>query len=244
MNRRTASVLAIVLAAVLSLVIYQLESIRHQSAPFVIEVTPVHIRDSVVGQTCVFLVTIEEDDGDPGSGGKVILTVEAPNVGASIHPRDPEPGEVAEIWIRTTQEQLGKNLTVIITGKRGTQEAEQRVTVWVDEGEFDVSEQAATIRDLFIPWLEVHRVELGITSETEWQGMIVTPHNLVVTHQLFFSEEWEMHVYWHVTIEPHNWAKMSLRRRFEETEPSLAFMISSWTSPGDPVEIEPEGLRR
>ena len=47
------------------------------------------------------------------------------------------------------------------------------------------------------------------------------------------------HVSWHVTIEPHNWARIDLRRRFEDLAPSLAFEISMWTSPEEPHQIEP-----
>jgi hypothetical protein len=48
-----------------------------------------------------------------------------------------------------------------------------------------------------------------------------------------------MHVYWHVMIEPHNWAKIELRERFKELTPSHAFKISSLTAGGDPFAIEP-----
>ncbi|MBN2309102.1 MAG: hypothetical protein JXR94_09035 [Candidatus Hydrogenedentes bacterium] len=104
-----------------------------------------------------------------------------------------------------------------------------------------VASTAADVRDLFIPWLEANRPELGITSGTAWAGTIVTPHILVVTHYLFFSEEWEMHVCWHVMIAPHDWARIDLRRRFQETAPSVAFEIPSRSAapPLEATEIAP-----
>ena len=102
---------------------------------------------------------------------------------------------------------------------------------------------AASMRDLFIPWLAANRAELDIDEQTEWEGTIVRPHILVVSHYLYFSDEWELHVFWHVMIPPYDWARIELRRRFEETLPSLAFEVPSVSAAGPVVvnEIEPEG---
>jgi len=105
------------------------------------------------------------------------------------------------------------------------------------EEEDEVGPLAAEVRDLFIPWLAQNRPELGITEQTQWTGTIVTPHILVVTHYLYFSDEWEMHVFWHVMIPPYDWAKIELRRRFVETLPSLAFEIPS-RSAAPPLEAQ------
>ena len=99
---------------------------------------------------------------------------------------------------------------------------------------------AAGVRDLFVPLLADAHPELGITAETDWTGTIVSPHILVVTHYLYFSDEWEMHLFWHVMIPPHDWARLELRRRYAQTVPSLAFEIPSRSS--DPlqfVSVEP-----
>jgi hypothetical protein len=56
---------------------------------------------------------------------------------------------------------------------------------------------------------------------------MVSPVWLVVSHYLFFSAEWEMHLSWHVMIAPDDWSRIELRRRFIETKPSLAFEIAS-----------------
>lgn len=86
---------------------------------------------------------------------------------------------------------------------------------------------ATEIRDRFIPWLATNHPEFGITSENEWTETIVRPHIAVVMFYLFFSEDWEMGVSWHVMIPPHDWARIYLRHRFVEVQPSYAFEISS-----------------
>jgi hypothetical protein len=97
---------------------------------------------------------------------------------------------------------------------------------------------AAEMRDKFVPWLASNHPELGITSETEWIGTIVNPGILVVMHYMFYSEDWEMYVTWHVTIPPYDWTKIYLRPRFTETQSTMAFEISSVQGGEEPHSIE------
>jgi hypothetical protein len=54
-----------------------------------------------------------------------------------------------------------------------------------------------------------------------------------------------MHVEWHVMIPPYDWARIDLRHRFDETKPSQAFEISSWSANTEPIPIEaPEKIWR
>jgi len=98
---------------------------------------------------------------------------------------------------------------------------------------------AAEMRDKFIPWLAANHPEFGITSETKWTGTIVRPNIVVVMYYLFFSEDWEMGVSWHVTIPPHDWTRIYLRHRTTEAHPSYAFELSSWSEQGEPHAIDP-----
>ena len=175
--------------------------------------------------------------------------------GVIVEPAAIEPGEVAEVIVipaplDTTTAQMivdgedeGRTITATIKGERDGAEVSATVDITVTSEEEDlVGPLAEEKRALFIPWLAENRPELGITEDTQWAGTIVTPHILVVTHYLYLSDEWEMHVFWHVMIEPYNWAKIELRRRFVETLPSLAFEIPSITAePIEVQEIEPEG---
>ena len=222
---------------------------------FTLAVTPETITDSIPGQMCVFLVTVTEDEADAGDAGPVQITASGSGAGVLVEPAAIEPGEVAEVIVipaplDTTASQIivdgedeGRTVSATIKGTRAGVEESVTVDVTVTSEEEDlVGALALEKRDLFIPWLAEQRPELGITEDTQWTGTIVTPHILVVTHYLYLSDEWEMHVFWHVMIEPYNWAGIELRRRFQETVPSLAFKIPSITA--DPIEveeIEPEG---
>jgi len=110
---------------------------------------------------------------------------------------------------------------------------------WVaPDGGDEMGSLAAEIRDEFIPWLAENHPEFGITSETEWTGTIVRPHFMVVMFYLFFSEEWEMGVSWHVMVPPHDWARIYLRHRFTEVSPSYAFEISSRDAQEEPHAVD------
>lgn len=67
------------------------------------------------------------------------------------------------------------------------------------------------------------------------------PHILVVSHYLFFSEEWEMGLQWHIMIAPYDWARIYLRPR-AEVQPTHAFEITSVSdTQAAPQEIEVPG---
>ena len=43
-------------------------------------------------------------------------------------------------------------------------------------------------------------------------GTMVSPQWLVVSHYLFFSEQWELHLEWHIMVAPDDWARISGRK--------------------------------
>ncbi len=97
----------------------------------------------------------------------------------------------------------------------------------VVEGEDWRADRARELRDTFVQWLQTDAPSLGITNQTQWMGTIVSPRWLIVEHYLFFSRDWEMHVYWHVMIPPYDWARIDLRQRSTGLTPSLSYEISS-----------------
>jgi hypothetical protein len=211
---------------------------------FHINVVPEQLNgDSIAGQHCVFLVAITDDgqeDQLPAS-----ISVDAPGADVVIYHEDILAGEVAEVVVTPAQASVGKTVTVTITGNRGSASDEKVVDFAVAEGEDDRQEYAGELLDKFLPWLAENYPELGITVDTAWNGTMVSPVWLVVSHYLFFSDEWEAHIYWHVMIPPYDWAKIDLRHRFDELEPSYAFEISSVDASSEPVAIEvPETVWR
>lgn len=223
-------------------------------ATFTMKVTPEEIDDTIPGQVCVLLVTIEEND-PTAAAGPVTITATAEGATAVVDHGTIVAGEVAEVSVTMLPPEVGAvepadelegwPCTAVVRAERGGMSREVKVPITLTSEEEDfLAQPASEMRDLFIPWLAENEPELGIDETTVWDGTIVKPHWLVVSHYLFFSDEWEMHVFWHVMIAPYDWAKIELRRRFEETLPTLAFEIPSVSAP-EPMEvseIEPEGI--
>ena len=213
-----------------------------EPAPFSMQVIPEHMEDTIAGQSCVFLVVVADEGEGSGKGEVVGISATAPGSAVTVDPQAITPGQVAEVTVIPFEASAGETLTVTVGGEREGLEQTETVTIDVHEGEDGLGPFAAEIRDKFIPWLAANHPEFGITSETEWTGTIVRPHILVVMYYLFFSEDWEMGVSWHVTIPPHNWARIYLRHRTTEAAPSYAFEISSWSAqeePYAPYAIDP-----
>jgi len=192
---------------------------------------------SIAGQQCVFLVTVI--DADQAGQFPVRISAQAPGAQVIIYKQDIVEGQVAEVVVIPEQASAGKTIKVTIVGSGGAGSDKRVISFDVVEGEDDRQEYARELMDRFVPWLAANRPELGITAETEWKGTMVSPVWLVVSHYLFFSEEWEVHVAWHVMVAPYDWARIDLRHGFDELEPSYAFEISSVSADSEPVETEP-----
>ena len=214
------------------------------NAAFDINVIPEQLNgDSIAGQHCVFLVAITDDGQEDQL--PVSISAEAPGAEVVIYHGDIFAGEVAEVVVMPAQASVGKTVTVTITGNRGSSTDKKVVDFAVAEGEDDRQEYAAELLDKFVPWLAENHPELGITVDIAWNGTMVSPVWLIVSHYLFFSDEWEAHIYWHVMIPPYDWARIDLRHRFDELAPSYAIEISSLNATSEPVAIEvPETVWR
>jgi hypothetical protein len=211
---------------------------------FHINVIPQQLNgDSIAGQHCVFLVTITDEGQECGL--PVRISAKAPGAEVVIYYEDIFEGEVAEVVVIPAQESIEKTIKVTITGTRGRQMVKEVVSFNVVEGEDDRQEYAEELLGRFVSWLAVNHPELGITDATAWNGTMVSPVWLVVSHYLFFSDEWEAHIYWHVMIPPYDWARIDLRHRFDELAPSYSFEISSLNATSLPIPIEvPETVWR
>ena len=247
-NKRLAGILGsciTVIVAIAALASLQLAcGEAEDNAAFDINVIPEQLNgDSIAGQHCVFLVVITDDGQE--SELPVSISAEAPGAEVVIYHGDIFAGEVAEVVVLPAQASVGKTITVTITGNRGSSTDQKVVDFAVAEGEDDRQEYAGELLDKFVPWLAENHPDLGITVDTVWDGTMVSPIWLIVSHYLFFSVEWEAHIYWHVMIPPYDWAKIDLRHRFDDLAPSYAFEISSVNATSEPVAIEvPETVWR
>jgi len=199
---------------------------------------------AIPGQRCIFPVSATDEQGwligKAGLGGIVEVSAQASEGTAvvTVEPGQMTPGQVVEVIVIPTEASVDRMLTVTITGRRYGLTCTEAITMEVIPGEDDLGSYAAEMRDLFIPWLAANHPELGITTETEWAGTIVNPQILVVMHYIFYSDDWEMYLEWHVMIPPYDWTRIYLRHRFTELRPSYAFEISSVQGQQEPTSIE------
>ena len=213
---------------------------------FSLEVIPGQMEDSVSGQRCVFLVTVEDND----AGKAVNISAEADsqwwreNTTVTVNPKAIVAGQVSEVTV-IPNERISGPLWVVIRGERDGLEQTETITINVGEALPDLEGlaiYATELRDKFIPWLASNHPEFGITEETEWIPSVVRPHFMVVMYYLFFSEEWEMGLRWHVTIPPYDWTEIYLRHRITEVSPTYSFKISSLEAQAEPEAVEPEEM--
>ena len=211
---------------------------------FSMQVIPAHMY-AIPGQRCVFLVVVTDEGCGSGKGKAVDIRIVIPHIpiDVTVYPQAIPPEQVAEV---TVIPHGAANLTVTVEGERGGVRRTETVTIEVLEFRWTIEEledrqgpYAVEVRDRFIPWLATNHPEFGITSETEWTGIIVRPLIPGAGYYLFFSEDWEMAVSWHMMIPPQDWARIYLRHRFTEACPSYAFEISSLDAQEEPHAIDP-----
>jgi len=213
-----------------------------ETAPFSVKVVsrPASFGDivySIPGQKCLFLVTVEENQ--TGTALKpVSLSVKSPDCEVTVFPESITPGQVAELSVMPTQNNIGKNVTVTLQAERQGLKQIKTITTEVIEVENTLEPEAASMREKFTYWLSENYPELGITNNATWMGTIVNPRILVVMHYMFLSENWEMYVTWHIMIPPYDWARIYLRHRYNQTAPTYAFEISSVQGQAQPQTIE------
>jgi hypothetical protein len=206
-----------------------------EAVPFTLNLIPDKLKgETIAGQQVVFLVSITSQ-----SAQEVKISANAQNSAVLIEPETISTGQVAEVTVVPSVRGVGNNVIVIVNGERGNLRQSRTLNFTVAPGEDSLGDHARQLREMFVPWFATNRPELGITNDTQWMGTIVSPVWLVVSHYLFFSKDWEMHVYWHVMIPPYDWARVDLRHRFTETIPSLSFEISSLNASLLPQPIAP-----
>jgi hypothetical protein len=189
---------------------------------------------TIGGQRVVFLLTV----GGSASDGPVEVQASAAGASITIEPQRLPPGVVGEVRVVPASVAADRDLEVTFTARRGTLEETEKRILAMAPGEDSLLPEATLRLDPFLAWLADSRPELGIGPDTAWE---TTPGSwvLVVNHYLFFSTDWEVGLDWHVMIAPDDWARISLRHRWTETRPSLAFEIPSVSGDLEPREIAP-----
>lgn len=205
------------------------------NTPFTLQVVPQELKGfAIVDQRIHYLVTVtSEAKTDP-----VKIAATAVNAAVTIVYPEITEGKVAEVIVTPEAASVGKTVEVTVTGTRGTVTDTKKVTFEVIDGVDDRKDTARRLLTSFTDYLAAEHPELGIKSDTQWTGTMVSPQWLVVSHYLFFSEQWELHLEWHIMVAPDDWARIDLRKRGTEVKPSAAFEISSVSQDTKPKSIE------
>lgn len=188
----------------------------------------------VPGQLFVVLVS--------PSGGEESVAMKASVTGAgTVEPATAqvEPGEVAEFTLVADPEDIGTTVTLDLAAECGDSRVARSMEIEVVDWDDTIQSQAIELRERFVSHLEAEMPELGISQATEWVPSITKPQILVVMHYLFFSDDWEMGIMWHVTVPEHAWSRMYLRPR-DQMQPTVGLEIPSYPdSESAPVPWEP-----
>ncbi len=238
--RKGALAFLIVAVLAVSVVGFVYET-QHPGQTFALTVYPDAVRgDAIAGQRVVFLVTVSSNGTGPL--GDVKLSATAPQSAVVVSPEKLSQGMVAEVTVIPDVTAVGTNVTLDVRAESQGYVQTRSVNFSVVPLEDGRAYRARELRDLFAQWLQTNEPQLGITNQTQWMGTIVSPRWLIVEHYLFFSSNWEMHVYWHVMIPPYDWARIDLRERSTGFVPSLSFEISSVNGSATPHSIPPPDL--
>ncbi|MGB8361716.1 MAG: hypothetical protein WCE80_09985 [Acidimicrobiia bacterium] len=184
--------------------------------------SPEFIQGAIPGERLVLLV------GDSGpEAGPATIIAEATHATVTIEPSTLNGGEVAEVTVVPAAVDNETVMAIRIDATRGGETSSSSWTVNVMPWQDDRGAQARDILGLFAVWLADNRPNLGVTSETEFEGTFVAPELLVVSHYAFFNKEWELGLSWHVMLPPDDFSELYLRPR-SELRPTMAFRIDSW----------------
>lgn len=193
------------------------------------------------GQPCLLVLRIEPSDVSH-TEALIALAVEATGTHTAVSPNPVRVGDVAEAMILPIPEWSHETLTVLVrgTGTRSADVSTSRLHV-VDPFQFPDERiaHAAALRDRFLSWLATAHPELPVVAPSSWEPILIRPRHLVVSYCLFVNAEWELAIWWHVTAPPNDWARVYLRRRFEEAAPSFSAQIGSAAEASLPIEIRP-----
>lgn len=195
--------------------------------PFDLVVEPEFVQGVIPGERMVLLVTVDE----PEAGGPVDLAVSS--TGGTLTPATAQVtgGAVVEITYVADPVPEGDEvpITIAVTATRGATEQRHEVSTVVVPWEDTIADTAGEILAVFTRWLADQEPDLGITPDTPFEGTVVAPMLLVVTHYAFFGDDWELGLSWHIMVAPDDWSEVYLRPR-DALSPTRAFRLTSWST--------------
>jgi hypothetical protein len=202
--------------------------------PFELIVHPEFVQGLHGGSSVTVLVSVE----DPERAAAVSLEAAYSGGVVEVQPSTIGPGELAEVTIEANAVSEETQTELTVTARRGSITRTATRAIAVVPGNDDLGPMASDLLALFTAWLEGSTPDLGIDRESQFEGRVVAPMLLVVSHYMFENDQYELGLSWHVTISPNDWAELYLRPR-DQLLPTRAFRLSSWTAglAGEPVEF-------
>ncbi len=145
---------------------------------------------------------------------------------ATVEPSRRVGGGMAEAFFRPTTAQDGQMASFEVRATSGDVQTAVTGTFEIMAWEDDGPAYANSLLAIFLPYVSAHHPELGLGPDVTWIESWNSQPVLVVTHRSYLSSDWELHVAWHNTIPPHDWAYVLGRRR-DELDPEIGFCIAS-----------------
>lgn len=133
---------------------------------------------------------------------------------------------VFELFLRPAASTIGETLPFEVRATTASGQTSAAGVLEVIEWSDEDTSHADELLALFLPTVAETHPELGLGPDTAWIESWNSNPVLVVTHRSYLSEGYEVHVAWHNTMVPHDWAYLTVRPR-SELLPSLGWCIPS-----------------
>ena len=194
--------------------------------PLALVVHPEFVQGMYADVPTTVLVTVADDGGAPGVVG---LSAEFSHGSASVDPSRLSAGEIAQVTVSADPVVDELEAILTITGSNDTHEVSTERQIFVMPGSDDREAIARDLLALFTERLARDRPELGISEETAFDGALVAPRLLVVSHYMFENDDYELGLSWHIMVAPDDWSELYIRPKNSLT-PVTAFRLSSWSA--------------
>jgi hypothetical protein len=164
------------------------------------------------------------------SGLQVDLSVSVdPQIPAKVVPQQLVGGQadVAEVFLRPTEADVGQTFTIELRGEGDELVETATVGGEVIDWQEGSAEHPDSLLQVFLEYIEQNHPALGLDRQTTLdESWAPHPQILVVGHRAYLYDNYHLHLAWHVTIAPHDWAYVTVRPR-DQLEPSMAFCLPS-----------------
>ena len=128
MGMKPGRIMVLLLCMVITIQLVTAYYYGEASSPFSLQVAPMHVDDGVVGERYTFKVTVQEEGEGRHYGEPVMISVFAPDAEIEIDHPNVIPGETAKVTVIPGEESIGRDLIIIIYGRRSKR---HKVTVTI-----------------------------------------------------------------------------------------------------------------